>query len=313
MDKSIEPLRARIPAKPRQTSVPASVLIDRIMDFDRSRVQGILKGIDSASSGTKEELRYLIEQSVRCGNLSLQALSDFIFEWEPWSHRHCYFIKIHKDDIAAIKDQNQFKKQLTESKLYNRLNAHKIFHIPSSLKIDTIKIKENLLIVELVAPVFTYERRESEDKYDENSQMVWQAKQRKISRKIFLLEISLRTGKGFLSIPSAQQGQSYSREFVRIEKMIKEAIGISRFEITPINGAIENLMGVEQSVSNSLSIRFDTGHRVQIKSPQKHTEIFEDPKMDGLKKIVQREHYDEGGFYFLEDSLKPICRDRKSV
>ncbi|NJL23811.1 MAG: hypothetical protein HC902_00585 [Calothrix sp. SM1_5_4] len=120
--------------------------------------------------------------------------------------------------------------------------------------------------------------------------------------------MSLRTGRGFLSIPAVQRGKTYAAEFTAVEKVLKGALGIPNFEIIAINAAVENLMTVDHAISNSLQVKFSSGHKLAIKSPKKASSVFDDKKMKRIEKIARDGHYAEGAFYYAEDPAKPEFR-----
>ncbi len=292
----------------KKSQTQEKALIDRLMDFERPRIQSFLKDTSLPSSGSKEDLRYFIEQGIKTGSVSPTFIEKKILEWEPWTHRHYYFVKIPKEKIPKLADPQFLATALTEAGVKNRIEAALKFYIPGTLKIDRVVHQDGKLFITFVAPLYTYERRQAEDKFDEHSDMVYEAKQRKISRKVYVLELNVRSGQGFLSIPAVHRGKTYGGEFAAIEKLVRTVIGIDSLDIIPISVAVEKLMAVEQAISNSLQVKFSSGHKVSIKSPKKASAVFDDKKMKRIEKIAKDGYYAEGAFYYTDEQDKPDFR-----
>ncbi len=300
--------QANISQTPKKNPAFDRALLDRVMEFERPRIQALLKDAQLPASGSKEDLRYFLEQALKTGAVSMSTVERQVLEWEPWTHRHYYFIKIPKDVMTQLSERDTLLSTLAEADLKGRLEATAKFYIPGALKIDCVSLEQGKLTVTMIAPLFTYERRPAEDKFPENSDMIFEAKRRKRSRKVYVLELNVRTGRGFLSIPSVQRGRTYGAEFATVEKLIKNTLKIPSLVIIPIDAAVENLMNDDQAISNSLQVKFSSGHKVSIKSPKKASALFDDQKMKKIEKISRDGHYAEGAFYYVDEPAKPEFR-----
>ncbi|MGE4131417.1 MAG: hypothetical protein AB7F86_07245 [Bdellovibrionales bacterium] len=278
------------------------------MDFDRGRAQEILKGAGLATNGPKEDLRYFLEEGLKEGLLTAAPLESKVLEWEPWTHRHYYFVKCSRDRLAAIGDSAGLLALLKRAGIESRMKTTGKFYLPSSLKVDRLFIEDGKLVIILVAPMITHERLHSADRYE--GDLIYEVKRRKTSRKAYMIELNLRTGRGFLSVPALTvlKGRTYAAEFAAVEKLVNSIVDIGSLEIASIGAAVENLMQDDHAVSHSLQVKFDTGHKMSLKSPKKGAAVFDGQKMKKIEKIARDGHYAEGAFYFLDKPDHPDFR-----
>jgi hypothetical protein len=298
------------PETDKPNAVPPKVVIDRLMDFSNERIKEVLKQYDLRATGTKSDLRYVVEQAVLHKVISIDKIADHIFEWEPWSHRHAYFLRCDRKLTEKFLDEKVLKQCLQEAKLSDKYNAKQFYTVPLQFQIDRIALENGKLTIIFVSPVYSLERRPYEDKEDEDTGMVFQASQKKKTRKAYYVDINLKTGMCFMSIPSInrERGRTYKKERAVLEKAVGGLLGIKNFELVTIDTAIGNLMQDPELISNSLLVQFATGHRAQVKSPDKKQAVFGHKTLEPLEKVMSKAQETEGAFYNTDDDLKPNFR-----
>ncbi|WP_373997935.1 hypothetical protein [Bdellovibrio bacteriovorus] len=292
----------------KSIQVNTKALVDRFFDFDADRIKATLKEFNLPSSGIKQDMRFIVEKALIHRNLTEEDLFERILEWEPWSHRHVYFIKLAKADRDKISQPTYIQEQLLLKKITEYVGREQAFFLPLQLKLDHIKIESNTISITILAPHYTYERAPAEDQFDENSDRVARISYRKRSRKAFHFELNLKTGRGYISIPAVQKGGRYNKERDSIEKMVRGFLGLSEFEISKIRPALEKLVKSDDVVSNSLAVSFAGDLQMSLKSTKKKKALFADKSTKALEKFSQTGFYSEGAFYYPLEGKKSEFR-----
>lgn len=269
------------------------LLISRLMDFDKPRIQQILKDAGLNSVGTRADLKAKIEKHLKAKHLTYDGILEYILEWEGWTHRHCILIQVEPKSLVHLKDEANIAELFKAANLEGCLVKSKKYSVPQNLTMDSVRLTNNKLIVTFIAPVYKYETTQSY--IDPVTQIRHREDHLTITRKVYVVELNLKTGSGFMTIPSVQRGKTYSAEFLLLETQLRKVLGCSFFQRVQIESAIKNLLKADESTPNSLHLTTSSNRRIQVKSPNKKTAVF-DETTKSIEKAMKGQ-FTEGGFY----------------
>lgn len=297
-----EPLLIKQGTRPPQ--VDAVALVERFLDFNLDLVRPFLKRHDLPHTGIKEDLRHLVQSSLKEKILNLDQIQEFVDEYEPYSRRHMYFIKGISEQTQELLEQKTFRETLRARNSLSLIQGCPPFRIPSLLRPSNIEVDGNILRIKFTAPSTTSVRRPELDTRNPTTNLISRISEEKNSRKLYVFELNLKTGKGFVSIPAIQRGQTFPRELRTILNEVYQIVGLKNFEIITIGSAIQNLMEEEKSISRSLGVRYATGDTLKIKSPKKGVPVFASKIMKPIENHSRKGDYFECDFYYDAEGKK---------
>src|SRR5690606_27372373 len=124
-------------------------------------------------SGTKAELRYIVEEAAKEKIFSIARLQECVAGLEPYSHRHVYFLKVPKDYLSELSSRDGLREVLKTTKHSALLRSAPPFQIPGFLKPECVELEGNILRIKFIAPALTSIRRPKQDRRDQHSNLVF--------------------------------------------------------------------------------------------------------------------------------------------
>ncbi len=304
VDKETQPeqILTKRPIRPELTDEVA--LVERFLDFNLDLVRPFLKDHGLPYTGIKEDLRHLVQSSLNEKIFNLSEVQEFVNTHEPCSRRHMYFLKGAPEQTRALLEQKDLLEALKLKGSSDLIKSSPPFRLPSILKANNIEIEGALLRIKFIAPSNTLVRRSELDSKNPTTKLISRIFEEKRSRKLYVFELNLKTGKGFVSVPAIQRGQTFAKELRTILNEVHQLIGQKGFEIISIGSAIKNLMEEEKSVSRSLGVRYSTGDTIKIKSPKKGVPVFANRIMKPIENHSRKGDYFECDFYYDSEGAK---------
>jgi len=259
-------------------------------------------------SGTKEQIRERIEETLGEGTLSLSQIVQFLDEVVPWGKQHVYLYKGPQSSIANWRKPEWLVKLLKKHHLGKYLNASLPLALPEKMKMSSILHDGNWVRITAIKRRDWWERNPEYDDTtvtDEGDDVELRAFIHRVTRSLVAFEWDLIANVAFLQISQLPTGFRYEEVAEEFFEMIGGWLDINRFSIVDLRPAIKNLheleeAGTGETRSHGINYRTLQGRRFEGKSASPADPLLGEAVIDAALGAVRNSGVGHlGNFYWL--------------
>jgi len=259
-------------------------------------------------SGTKEQIRERIEETLGEGTLSLSQIVQFLDEVVPWGKQHVYLYKGPQSSIANWRKPEWLVKLLKKHHLGKYLNASLPLALPEKMKMSSILHDGNRVRITAIKRRDWWERNPEYDDTtvtDEGDDVELRAFIHRVTRSLVAFEWDLIANVAFLQISQLPTGFRYEEVAEEFFEMIGGWLDINRFSIVDLRPAIKNLheleeAGTGETRSHGINYRTLQGRRFEGKSASPADPLLGEAVIDAALGAVRNSGVGHlGNFYWL--------------
>ncbi len=286
------------------TTTDISSIIYALNNFRKERLAYILEQSGFETDGEKEHLIRHITIALHKGTMDLEFVKDCVLSWEPWSRRHVFFFRhdeLQQLDLETIVQEipKEYRHLVGRDRRY--LNSMKI-------EVESIEISPSKLKMFMRAPALIEIREQSEDEFGHDNGLKKYAYRDVKIRKIYVFELDIISGTGFVSIPSIQSKSKYTKEAELVLKFVNRIFPSLSLNKIQIRDSISNLRLLENIKNKGLDV-----HMGELKALFRSTskkDLADEDIPEEVSKIIDENHLEEGIFEVGDLELKKICSMR---
>ncbi len=286
-------------------------IITDLLALKKTQISDFLGGNGLPRSGTKEEIRGRIEESLANGSLAFSQLVLFLDEVIPWGKQHVFLYKGPSSSTANWKSTDWVAELLKTHRLSKFLNATLPLALPDKMKLSSILHDSGRLRVTAVKRRDWWERK---SEYDNSTQTAdgdaieLRAFVHRVTRSLVAFEWNLNSNIAFLQVSQLPTGFRYSEVAEEFFKLTTGWLDIKTFSVVKVASAIKNLheqeeTGTLETRSHGINYRTLQGRRFEGKSASPSDSLLGEPSIDAAMGAVRRSGVGYlGNFYWLPKS-----------
>jgi len=297
------------------TSKDRELIITELLALKKELIRDFLARHELATSGTKEEIRERVEQSLKNRKLSVLQIVQFLDEIIPWGKQHVYLYEGPKSSIADWRNTDWLADRLKQHNFEKYLNAQLPLVMPTQMEITSIHHDPGLLRVTAIKKRVSKERDPSFDEDRESGdgdEIELHAYVRRHTRSLVAFEWNLVANTAMLQIsqlPSRVDYEDVAKEFF---SMIAKWLDINLFSMVDLRPVIKRLHELEEAKaghtrSHGINYRTKGGRRLEGKSQSASDPLVGEPVVDAALGAVRTDAVGHmGNFYWLPGSDEAV-------
>jgi hypothetical protein len=273
------------------------------------RVREFLVRSGLPKSGTRDELRERLVDSLHTTAVTVDQLVEFLDEVEPWSKQHVYLFDGDDGIVNAWRDPARVHQRLARANLAELLNAHLPLILPVQLTLSSIRVEEERYVT-----ISAVERREHneheewrdyEQNLDDGDVVEWRAFVRRVTRGLVTFRWDLTANTATLHITQGESGYDYAGVKDRFGNLVATFLAFDRFHTTYLHGVIRRVHDMErygnaEARSHRLSYRSPGGRSIDAASPSNKDSVTGEAAIDEPLTAIAGESTGQlGNFYWL--------------
>jgi hypothetical protein len=183
------------------------LLIEFCVAKKRDFIDAFLKEKSLRASGNKEELRQILSDYIRDGELSLDDLTEFLNKIEGWGNQHIFFYKATPGSFAVWRQPSRAKQLLARHHWDHLLNVKRPVMMPDRAELASIELSDSHLKFVWVEKRIWFQRLEDLDE-ERDGDMLFKAFRMHLERRVTWFELNLLTGHAYLAIPNVAKSNA---------------------------------------------------------------------------------------------------------
>lgn len=286
-------------------------IITDLLALKKTQIRDFLGGNGLSRSGTKEEIRGRIEESLADGSLAFSQLVLFLDEVIPWGKQHVFLYKGPSRSIANWKNTDWLAKLLKEHRLSKLLNATLPLALPDKMKLSSILHDGGRLRVTAIKRRDWWERESGYDdttRTAEGNSVELRAFVHRVTRSLVAFEWNLNSNTAFLQVSQLPTGFRYSEVAAEFFNLTAAWLDIKSFSVAKLPPVIKKLheleeAGTPETRSHGINYRTSQGRRLEAKSASPADSVLGEAPIDAALGAVRKDGVGYlGNFYWLGKS-----------
>jgi hypothetical protein len=289
-----------------------ALIVTDLLALKKTQIGAFLSDNGFPKSGTKEELRARIEQSLAEGKLSLATIVQYLDDVIPWGKQHVYLYTGPQVSIDRWKKTDWMAKLLKKHRLGKYLNASLPLALPKKMKISSILHDATCLRVTAVKRRDWWERNEQYDaatSTSEGDDVQLRAFVHRVTRSLVAFEWNLVTNTAFLQISQLPTGFDYAEVAKEFFELVEAWLDIATFSAVDLRLPIKKLheleeTGAGETRSHGINYRTLQGRHLEAKSASATDPLLGDTAIDTALSAVRKTGVGHlGNFYWLSNQF----------
>jgi len=299
---------------PQYSQEEREKIIQYFMDLKGDLIREFLSNQNLPKSGTKPELKELIEEYLDEGQIKYSDLVNLLDSVIPFGKQHIFLLNGPEAEIDKWRDSSYVKTLLDKNNVSQYLNARLPLILPEALSLSWIEYERARFI-----NIYAVERRdhwERQDEYDERKQLEdveieLRAYSHQVTRGVVIFGWDLVSNTATLQISQLASGSRYEEVEDRFADLVKQWLDLASFQKLDLRPVIGKLQKSEESGngetrSHGIGYRSLGGRSMWVQSPSHHDSILGEEYINNALRIFRRKGIGHGGnFYWLPASLNP--------
>jgi hypothetical protein len=299
-------------APPAFTEDEKALIVTDLLGLKKTQIGAFLSINGFPKSGTKEELRARIDESLGDGTLSLSAIVRYLDEVIPWGKQHVYLYMGPQASIANWRKTDWVAKLLKNHKFGKFLNASLPLALPKKMKVSSILHDASRLRVTAIKRRDWWERNEEYDDAtttEEGDNVQLRAFVHRVTRSLVAFEWDLVANTAVLQISQLPTGFDYAEVAEEFFKLIADWLDIETFSAVDLRSPIKRLheleeTGAGETRSHGINYRTLQGRHLEAKSASAADPLLGDAAIDTALSAVRRTGVGHlGNFYWLTNHV----------
>lgn len=284
-----------------------ALIVTDLLALKKPQIGEFLSRNELPKSGTKEQLRARIEESLGAGSLSLPAIVQYLDEVIPWGKQHVYLYKGPASSIASWRKEEWVADLLEQHRLGKYLNASLPLVLPDKMKVSSIFHDPNRLRITAVKRRDWWDRNPDYDdtgKTEEGEDVELRAFVHRVTRSLVAFEWDLVANNAFLQISQLPRGFDYDEVADEFFKLIEGWLDRSLFSLLDLRPPITKLHALEESGdgetrSHGINYRTLQGRHFEGKSASPTDPLLGEAAIDAALRAVRKSGVGHlGNFYW---------------
>lgn len=293
---------------PEHTEDERAALIDFVLALRKSHIREFLKGIELPVSGTKQELRSRLQETLKNGGLALERLIAFLDTVVPWGKQHVFLYDGPRFDLRQWKDPGHVQGLLKEHRLGKLFNAQLPLLLPDKLTLSSVMHSNGRLRITAIQKRDYSERAPDHDEEKETpdgERISLQAYVHHLTRTLVAFEWDLNANAAMLQITQLKRDGDYEEVAGEFARLVAPWLDVKHFDVLDLRPAIRELHrleGIKQAEARSHGIQYRSlrGRRVSAHSPSPRDSVLGEDFIDRAMDGVGRQSVGHlGNFYWL--------------
>ena len=200
-------------APPAFTEDEETLIVTDLLALKKTQIGEFFARNGFPKSGTKEQLRARIEESLGDGTLSLSKIVEFLDEVIPWGKQHVYLYKGPQTSIDNWRNTDWVAKLLKKNRFGKYLNARLSLILPNKMKVSSVLHEPGRLRVTAIKKRDWWERNPEYDgstTTTEGDDVQLRAFVHRVTRSLVAFEWDLVANNAFLQISQLPTGFDYA-------------------------------------------------------------------------------------------------------
>jgi hypothetical protein len=300
--------RGNVPSSGSFTRDERELIVADLLALKKTLIGEFLSRHDIPKSGTKEEIRSRIEETLDEGTLALRGLVQFLDEVIPWGKQHVYLYSGPKASIADWRNADWLASRLKKHRMGKYLNASLPLVLPEKMSLSSILHDGGRLRVTAIKRRDWYERDPEYDQStstDDGEDVELRAYVHRVTRSLVAFEWDLTANNAMLQISQLPSRFDYAQVAEEFFKLIASWLDIEKFSLLDMRVPIKKLhereeAGKGETRSHGINYRTLQGRRFEGKSASPSDPLLGDAVIDAALGAVRKSSVGHlGNFYWL--------------
>lgn len=285
-----------------------ALIITDLLALKKTQIGDFLSAHDLPKSGTKEELRARVEESLQAGVLTLPQIVQFLDDVIPWGKQHVYLYEGPRASIASWRKPEWVEKRLKKHHLGKYLNASLPIVLPEKMKVSSILHDANRLRITAIKRRDWWERDADYDDTattEEGDDIELRAFVHRVTRSLVAFEWNLVANNAILQISQLPTGFDYQEVAEEFFELLDGWFDGTKFSLIDLRPPIKKLHELEESGngetrSHGINYRTLQGRRFEGKSASPTDPLLGEASIDAAMSAVRKSGVGHlGNFYWL--------------
>jgi hypothetical protein len=297
-------------------------LLAQVLALRKDRIQELLRRHEQRRSGTRAELREVLEGAVAEGEISTEDIVSYLDEVEPWGKQHVFLYSVPQEINQAWMEPAAIRNLLAAAGVADLLDESVSLALPEEMTLSSVRLADEAIEIVAVEQREFVERDQSLDRVQEGNveTIEYRAFIRRRARGLIILRWTPTTALASLHVSQAHRGYEYEESARQFAAVTKHFLDFKRFARTDLRRAVVKLRDREQNkggppLARSQRVGFQSsGEReIDITSPSTDRSVVGETAIDqAIDQIASNSRGRLGNVFWLtkdktKDASNPLA------